>query len=181
MASDLTEQKCADVDYQNVVKGVMDVVDHSRCPTPSAGKAKQGMRTSNPDILGKAKSKLQGDLVRLVTSPHTQAPQVPEITLSANTVTALRDLWSLLQEIKSLDPSNLDSKEADLKAAVHRAVTSLDPTHIFEATAAAKDQKAPDQETRKSQQRVAAKQKKRYQEDEDGDNEEDLIGEDMDE
>jgi hypothetical protein len=126
-ASAMTKE-IEDVDFHNVVQGIGHVA-HFAAATPT--RARRGVRSSNVSELDIARGNLREDMHRLITSPHTQPRAQPALELGGDAITAIRSLWTVLQKMKSAVPGEAVSREAELKAAVRRAVTSLNPAHTF--------------------------------------------------
>ncbi|KAF2799651.1 hypothetical protein K505DRAFT_356360 [Melanomma pulvis-pyrius CBS 109.77] len=166
MAFDSAEQ-IADSDFCNVVQDIADVAHFTA--------------TNHVSELEKARRHLGEGMDRLLTSPHAQLPAQPALELSGDAITALRSLWAVIQDMKNAAPGEDGSRETELKAAVRRAVTSLDPAHTFteEKMEAGKDKKAPEQTPRKRE-RLSSKRRK-YDERENETEMAALIGDDDDE
>lgn len=132
-----------DSDFCNVIQDIADVAHHTAA-TPT--KARRGIRSNHVSDLEKAKRNLKEDMHSLLTSPHANLQAQPALEISGDAITALRSLWAVLQDTKNVAPEEASPEEIEetLKAAVRRAVTSLDPAHTFteEEVEAAEDKKS---------------------------------------
>ena len=129
MASELAGN-IEDSDFYNAIQDIADVA-HYTTATPI--KARRGVRSNHVSELENAKSNLREDMHRLITSPHAQLQAQPALQVSGDAITALRSLWTVVQNMKNIVPGEAGSSETEteLKAAVRRAVTCLDPAHTF--------------------------------------------------
>ncbi|CAO2652518.1 Nn.00g008010.m01.CDS01 [Neocucurbitaria sp. VM-36] len=169
-------QQIKDSDYRNFVQDITDVV-HLTTTEPT--KATPDIYSDHMSKLENAKRKLRKDMHRLLNSPHVQRQAAPKLELSSEAVAALRSLYAIVQDVLKLAPEDVGSKEyAEMEAAVHRAVTAINPTHTFpeKKTGTAKDEGA----LKTSRKRQLALKLKNRREDEDDEDAElaELIGDD---
>lgn len=122
-----------DSDYINVLQALKDVKHHA---TAAPLKANKGLKrkAKQVDELQQAKEALREGMHRLIASPYTKSQtEQAAIAVDASGTSALRALWTLLQQLKVTTRQGALSKdiEARFKATVQCAVTAIDPDRSF--------------------------------------------------
>ena len=129
-----------DSDFRNGIQDVSDVV-HST----AAASTKTTRGISNNDISNiEAAKRNLNDLNHLITSLHAiLEPKEPKRELDDHAIAALHCLQAAIQDFKNATPEEAGLKDAEMDAAVKRAVTAMNPKRTFteETAGTAKDKK----------------------------------------
>ncbi|OAL43213.1 hypothetical protein IQ07DRAFT_300560 [Pyrenochaeta sp. DS3sAY3a] len=120
-----------DTDFHNVWQDVKSVVRLSQEALEKPREGMHGIHKAKLDELADAQSRLERDMHTLVNSPYTQLHEPPPIELSREAVTALRALWTILEDMKELPMDQRSCKDKELARAMQRAILSLNPNYEF--------------------------------------------------